>query len=86
MCETRVDRRRVRVRHEEHVALVDRLEPANAGAVEPEALGEAIHLELSERQTEVLPRTREIDEADVDDLDAFLLRALDYLVGARLAP
>ena len=82
---TRVDGRGVGVGDEQHVALVDRLEAANARAVESEAFLEAVDLELAERQAEMLPRAGEIDESDVDDLDAFSLRALDYLARAGLA-
>ena len=83
--ENRIDRGRVRVGHEHHVALVDRLEAADAGPVESEAGDEAVLFELSDRQAEVLPCSRQIDEPDVDDLDALSLRALDHLARAGLA-
>ncbi len=81
----RIDGGRVRVGDEEHVALIDGLEAADAGPVESEAAGEAVLLELAERQAEVLPCPREVDEPDVDDLDALSLRALDHLARAGLA-
>ena len=81
----RVDRRRIGVGDEQHVALVDRLEAANARAVESKTLAETVLFQLSQREAEVLPRTRQVDEADVDDLDALCLRAFDDLTRACLA-
>src|SRR5207245_9339814 len=81
----RIDRGRVRVGHEHHVALVDRLEAADAGPVESEAGNEAVLFELSDRQAEMLPCSWQIDKPDVDDLDALSLCALDHLARAALA-
>src|SRR5205823_15066032 len=58
----RIDRRRVWVRHEEHVALIDRLEPADARAVKSKPFLEAVDLQLAQRQAEVLPRPRKVDD------------------------
>ena len=69
---------------EQHVALVDRLEPADARAVEAQAFREAVDLELPDRDAEVLPRPGEVDEPNVHDLDALGLGALDNLFRARL--
>src|SRR5260370_4656768 len=80
----RIDGRGVRVRDEQHVALIDRLEAADAGPVESEAARKAVLFELGERQAEVLPCARQIDEPDVDHLDALSLRALDHLARACL--
>ena len=42
-------KRRVGLRHDEHVALVDRLPAADAGAVEAEAVFEHVFVELARR-------------------------------------
>src|SRR5260370_13552727 len=75
----RIDGRGVRVRDEEHVALVDRLEAADAGPVESKAAREAVLFELADRQAEMLPRARQIDEPDVTHPAALPLCALDHL-------
>src|SRR4029077_12789318 len=62
-----------------------RLEAANARAVESEAFGKAVHRELAQRQAEMLPGAWQVDEPDVDDLDALRLRALQHLARAGLA-
>ncbi len=76
-----VDRGRVGVREQEHVALVDGLEPADAGPVEPEAFGERRLLELADRHAEVLPGADQVDEPDVDDLHAGLTGLGQHLDG-----
>ena len=59
------------LRHEEHVALVDRLPAANAGAVEAQAVLEDVFVQLVHRNREVLPDAREVHESQVDRLDIF---------------
>src|SRR5262249_50871387 len=73
------------VRHEEHVALVDRLEAADAGAVKPQSFRKAALVQLPEREAEVLPGAGQVDETNIDDLDAFCLRPLQHLARAGLA-
>src|SRR5882757_9943325 len=69
----RIDGCGVRVGDEQHVALVDCLEAANARAVESKSLRKAVDAQLAQRQAEVLPRAGEIDEADVNHFDALSL-------------
>ena len=68
----RIDERRVGLRHEEHVALVDRLPAADAGAVEAQAVFEDVFVELVDGDREVLPDAGEIHEPQVDGLDVVL--------------
>ena len=78
----RVDERRIGLRQEEHVALVDRLPAADAGAVEAEALFEDFFVELRNGNREVLPDAGEIHEAHVDGFDiAFAAHRQDRLRG-----
>ena len=85
MGKNRVDRRRVGVRHEEHVALVDRLESADARAVKSEAVLEAVDLQLADGQAEMLPGAGKVDETHVDDLDALCFRPLEHFARTGLA-
>ena len=68
----RIDERGVGLRQEEHVALVDRLPAADAGAVEAEAVFEHFFIELRDGDGEVLPDAGEVHEAHVDRLDVAL--------------
>ncbi len=54
---------------QEHVALVDRLPAADAGAVEAEAFFEDFFFELRYGNREVLPDAREVHEPQIDGLD-----------------
>jgi hypothetical protein len=62
-----VHKGRRRVQHHQHVALVDLLEPPNARPVKAKALREDVLVQLVQRNREVLPRARQIGEANVDD-------------------
>jgi hypothetical protein len=64
--------RRRGVREEQHVRLVDRLEPPDGGAVEADALGEEVLGQLGHGDGEVLPETGHVDEPEVHDLCALL--------------
>ncbi len=64
-----VDERAGGIRHQQHVRLMDLLEPADRGAVEPQARAEVFGVERAERQAHVLPGPRQIDELEVDHLD-----------------
>ena len=68
----RIDERGVGLRQEEHVALVDRLPAADAGAVEAEAVFEDFFIELGDGDREVLPDAGEVHEAHVDGFDVAL--------------
>jgi hypothetical protein len=72
--------RRRGVGNEQHVRLVDRLEASNGRAVEPEAVMEDALAQLGNRDRKVLPEAGEIDEAQIDDLDALLLGHLQYVL------
>jgi hypothetical protein len=61
-----VDRRRGGVGHEQHVRLADLLEPADRGAVEPDALRQQVLLELARGDGEVLPGAGQVGELQVD--------------------
>ena len=65
----RIENRRLGLRHHEHVALVDRLPAANAGAVEAQAVFEHVLCQLVDRNREVLPDAGKIHEPQVDRLD-----------------
>ncbi len=65
----RIDERRLGLRHEQHVALVDRLPAADARAVEAEAVLEDILVQLVDGNGEVLPQARKVHEPQVDRLD-----------------
>src|SRR5207248_5392606 len=75
--EHRIDEHARRVRHEQHVALVDVLKPADRRAIEADAVTEESLRQLFDRDREVLPRPGQVYEAQVDDLDLLLLRELD---------
>jgi hypothetical protein len=72
--ERRVDIRRGRIGHQQHVRLVDVLEAADARAVEADAVDEQVLAEILDRDAEVLGLSGEVDEAQVDDQDAGLTR------------
>ncbi len=79
----RVEVRRRRVGEQRHVRLVDRLEPADRGAVEVEAVVEDRLVERGHGDREVLHDPRQVAEPDVDHLDALVLDVLQQLVAAR---
>ena len=69
----RVHHRGRRIRHQQHVGFVDRLEPADRGAVEAVARHEAFLRELLDRNGEVLHQPGKVAEPQVHDLRAALL-------------
>jgi len=64
-------------------AVVDGLEAADRRAVEAQALLEDVLLELRHRDREMLPETWQVDEAEIDDLDAFLLGEFEDILGGH---
>ena len=68
----RVEPGRGRVRHHQHVGLVDRLEAADRGAVEPDAVGEDVLVDVRDALGGVLPGAEEIDEAEIENFDSGL--------------
>ena len=65
----RIEEGRLGLRHDEHVALVDRLPAADAGAVEAQAVFEHVFVELVDGDREVLPQAGKIHEPQIDRLD-----------------
>ena len=73
------------VGEEEHVALVDVLEPPDARPVEAEPVLERAHVELLVGQREVLERAQQVGELDVDDPNALGLDEVeDFLPAGEL--
>jgi len=77
-----IEHGRARVRKQQHVGLVDLLEPANRRAVEHPALGEHIRVEGLSRHGEVLHGSGQVAEAHVDELHPLGLDEPQYLVAA----
>ena len=61
--------RRLRLRDHQHVALIDRLPAADAGAVEAEAVLEDVLVELVDGNREVLPQAGEVHKPQIDGFD-----------------
>ena len=72
------------IREQDHVRLLDRLEPADRRAVEPVPVLEGVLGELVDRHREVLHQTGKVAEPEVDDLDPFVLRKADDLTRVSL--
>ena len=79
----RIDERRVRLRHDQHVALVDRLPAADARAVEPQPVLEHVLVQLVDRDGQVLPQPREIHEPQVDRLDILFTTQSQQFFGSH---
>ena len=77
----RVDDRGVRVGQEQHVGLVDRLEPANGRAVEGQPVIEHALVEERNRNREVLHDAGQVTEPDVDELNVFVFGEFEDVVG-----
>ncbi len=82
----RIERGRLRLRHDEHVALVDPLPAADARAVEPQAVLEHVLGQLVDRDREVLPQAGEVHEPQVDRLDVLLATQGQYFFWESQAP
>ncbi len=68
----RIDERRLRNRHDEHVRLIDGLPAADAGAVKAQAFFKHRFVQRVGGDGEMLPETGEVHETQIDRLD-FLL-------------
>ena len=79
MLAERVDDDGVRIRHQEHVGLLDLLEAPDRGTVEPESVDETRLGQLVRRHREVLHEAGKIAETKVDDLDPFVSHEPDDL-------
>jgi hypothetical protein len=75
----RVDECRIGHGHDEHVTRMNRLPATNARSVETQSLVEELWSNFTDRNTEMLPRAREIVELQVDDLDSFFLDPVQYV-------
>ena len=82
----RVEHRRLRLRHEQHVRLGDALPAADRGAVEAEALVERRLVERRQRQRHVLPRPEQVAELQVDQLRLRAPRPFERLPRLGLRP
>ncbi len=80
----RVERRGLRLRHQQHVALRDALPAADRGAVEAETFVERLFAEGSQRQRHVLPLAEQVAELEVDHLCLRLGGPLECLRGRSL--
>ena len=67
--ENRVDERGGRVEHQQHVRLVDLLEPADRRPVERDAVLEGVRLQHVGRDGEMLPDAGQVGEAEIHHLD-----------------
>src|SRR6476660_3923312 len=74
----RIEKRRLRLRHHEHVAFVNALPAADAGAVETEPLFEHAFIELANGNGEVLPGSEQIAEAQINGPDFFFTTQSEY--------
>ena len=77
----RIDGRGFRVGKQQHVGLVNRLEPANRGAVEGQAFLEHVRVEGVNRNCEVLHGAWQVAESDIDVLDVLILDEFEDVVG-----
>ena len=67
------------IRHQHHVALVDRLPAGDRGAVEHDAARKEILADGADMVRQVLPLAARIGEAEVDVLDVVLLNQVEEL-------
>ncbi len=77
----RIDDRRARIRHQDHVGLVDALPTGDRRAVEHLAVFENAGIELVLRHRYVLLFAARVGEPEVDELDAFFLDELQNIGG-----
>jgi hypothetical protein len=81
----RVHHRRIRVRHQDHVALVDHLPAGDRGAVEHDAVLERLFVDGRDVLGRVLPLAARVGEAQVHVFDPVLRHHLEDL-GDPAAP
>ncbi len=74
----RVDHGRGRVRHQQHIALVDGRPAADAGAVDPESVLERALIQLMDGKGYVVPQAGQVGEANVDHLHLVALGQCQY--------
>ena len=73
-----VHMRRGRVGHQHHVGFVDRLPAGDRGAVEHQAFGEGLLIDLRHVEGDVLQLAARIGEAKVDIFDLLVLHHFQY--------
>ncbi len=76
----RIEKRRGRIRNDEHVALLDLLKPADRRAVEADTVDERISVERSRWNRKVLPEARQVGEPQIDHPDVDVLDHLQDIV------
>ena len=81
--EERVHVDRVRVGHQHHVGLVDGLPAGDRRAVEHDAVGEHVLVDLGDVHGDVLQLALRVGEAQVDELDVVVLDLLQDVFGCR---
>ena len=81
--EERIDMGRLGVGHQHHVGLVDRLPAGDRGAVEHDAVGEHVLVDLGDVHRDVLQLALRIGEAQIDELDVVVLDLLQDVFGCR---
>jgi hypothetical protein len=77
----RIDVRRARVRHQQHVGRLDALPPRDRGAVERVPRVELVLGELLRGHGDVLLLAAGVGEAEVDELDLLVLDHLEHVGG-----
>ena len=81
--EERIHVDRVRIGHQHHVGLVDRLPAGDRRAVEHDAVGEHVFLDLDDIHRHVLQLALRIGEAQVDEFHVVVLDLLHDVFGCR---
>ena len=74
---------RIGIGHQHHVGLVDGLPAGDRGAVEHDAVGEHVFVDLDDVHGHVLQLALRIGEAQVDEFDVVVLDLLQDVFGCR---
>jgi hypothetical protein len=82
----RVQDRRRRVGHQQHVRLVDLLEAADRRAVEADPVAERVLVEARERHSHVLPGARQVGELEVHQVRVVALGKVEHVARLRFPP
>ena len=81
--EERIHMDRLGIGHQHHVGLVDRLPAGDRGAVEHDAVGEHVLVDLDDVHGHVLHLALRIGEAQIDEFDVVVLDLLHDVFGCR---
>ncbi len=79
----RIDVGGIRIRNEQHIALVNRCPAANTRSVDAEPIFEGILLELGNGIRNVLRNTRQVRESQIELASFFLLGKLQHFFGTH---